>query len=166
MAAGLLASGILGPIIGGSLADICQRASGPRRTVIVLSSLICLTTPCAFFASVPSLWATIVLFGAFTTAVSAAAVMGTTLFTIAIPDEVRGLCMAVMSGTSILFAGVLAPLAVSELTTFLGGPQAIGISLTIVGTGVCILGASSFYSSKGHFPKNGELACALRSLEN
>ena len=166
VAAGLVTSGVLGPIAGGTVADVCQRNGGPGRTVVTLSTMLLLVIPSALFSSVPPLWATILLFGIFTTGVSAATVMGTTLFTIAIPDEVRGLCMALMSGTSILFAGALAPLVVSELTALFGGPGELGFSLSIVGIGACGLATLAFWFVRRSLTKGGELGCTLRTLRN
>ena len=132
MATALIVSGVVGPVTGGLLADLCQRTGGPRRTLTVLTILPILLFPTCFFAVLPSgLWAGVLLVF-FMTAVDSLLVMGTTLFTIVIPNELRGLCMAVFSGASTLLGVGLAPLTVSVLSNQTGGGSTIGRALVLV----------------------------------
>jgi hypothetical protein len=78
------------------------------------------------------------------TAAAATLAMGVTLFTIVIPKELRGLCLAVLTAVNSLFAVTFAPLAVSMLSGAIGGPHMIGVALTVVCAVATILGASSF----------------------
>jgi MFS family permease len=144
MATVLFASGLLGPMLGGTLADVCQRAGGPHRTLIVLVGLAILTVPAALFAKVPTVAAASVLLAAFMTLVNAVCVMGTTLFTIVIPNELRGLCAALLLGSSVLLSIGLAPLTVSLLSSVLGGADTLGSALSIVCIATGVLGATTF----------------------
>jgi MFS family permease len=136
--AALLVSGIFGPIAGGLLADFCQRSGGPRRTVTALSVLAMLGIPAGLFAFAPSATLAGVLFAVFITIGAGVSVMVTTLCTVVIPNELRGLCMALLFAASLLFGLGLAPLTVSLISGALGGPAAIGHALACV----CVLSSA------------------------
>ncbi len=127
-----LASGLVGPMMGGALADLCQRTGGPRRTAVVLSVLAFSSACVGSFACAPSIaWASGLLM-AFVAVVGAMVSMGTTLFTIVIPNELRGLCLAILAAFAALFGLGLGPVAVSLLAGAIGGPTMIGTSLAAV----------------------------------
>jgi MFS family permease len=137
MGATLLVGGILGPLSGGFLADICQRLGGPRRTVLAISILALVSAPMGLFSLVPGAGAAGVLICIFFTTIAAAVNMAATLFTIVIPNELRGLCLSVMTAGVSLFGMMLAPLAVSLLSGAIGGPQMVSAALAIV----CVTGS-------------------------
>jgi MFS family permease len=151
MAVVVLVSGILGSITGGILADFCQRTGGPRRTILTLSVLALLSVPVGLFGVVADVTASSVLLALFMTVVGAIIVMGTALFTIVIPNEVRGLCLAVSSGAAVIFGIALAPVAVSLLAGTLGGPVMIGKALTLVCAAAGLLGAATFAAGSRSF---------------
>ena len=93
----LLVSGLVGPLVGGVLADICQRTRGPRRTMAAAAGLTLLSVPLGLFAVATHVQWFTVLFTAFMTIGVALNVMMPALTTIVIPNELRGVCMAVMS---------------------------------------------------------------------
>ena len=133
MAITMLVSGLAGPLLGGVLADICQRRGGPRKTLIALSSLVLLGAPAGLFAIVPDLTAASVLFALYNTVIAASVGMGITLFTIVIPNEVRGLCLAFLAAVDALFAYALGPVLVSVTSGAIGGGTGtIGIALAAV----------------------------------
>jgi hypothetical protein len=152
MATGLIVSGVLGPIAGGMLADLCQRAGGPRLTMSVLSALPLLLLPTCLFPILPRIGSAIVLLVMFMTTVDALVVMGTALFTIVIPNELRGLCMAMFSAASVLLGVGLSPLTVSLLSTEIGGPETIGRALALVCVTACLLSAAMFVLGKRRVP--------------
>src|SRR5580692_1069041 len=94
MGAVLLISGVLGPIVGGSLADACQRVGGPRRTIAVIGLMTLVSIPAGLFPIAPSALSASIPLVIFLTIGAAISVTVTTLFTIVIPNELRGLCMA------------------------------------------------------------------------
>jgi MFS family permease len=153
MATALFMSGMLGPVLGGPLADLCQRAGGPRRTLSVLTALALLTLPAGSFTFMHGVaYASIALI-AFTTIISATCVMGATLFTIVIPNELRGMCIAILFATSTLFAIGLAPVTVSLLSGAMGGPAMLGKALAAVVASTSLFGAAAFASGVRHFPR-------------
>ena len=137
MAASMLVSGLAGPLLGGMLADHCQRRGGPRRTVRALMVLSALGIPLALFAVAPGLTGVILLLVMAMTLIIAVAAMGMALMTIVVPNELRGLCMSVLTALILLFALAVSPVAVSLLSGLLGGAAAIGRAMSIV----CVLAA-------------------------
>lgn len=149
----LLVSGMLGPLVGGPLADFCQRAGGPRRTVLVLGVLALLSAPAALFPLAHT-----AVFGSFLLGwlLATGYIVGTagiTLATIVIPGELRGLFLAfTITGAALFFIGV-APLAVSGLSALLGGPNSIGEALAIVTTATSLSGAVVLTFGSRYFPR-------------
>lgn len=148
MATGLLVSGIAGPVIGGVLADFCQRTGGPQRTLSFLCGLSLLLVPTAMFAFVPQESTASVLLVAFLAVGSAIGVMGTTLFAIVIPNELRGFTIATLFGVCLFFSVGLGPMAVSVLANAMGGPMMIGKALAIAGAAASVLAAATFAFGK------------------
>jgi len=132
MAASLAISGVLGPILGGTLADFCHRKGGVRLTLKAIACLAAAAVPAALFAVMLDIrWAGALLI-VFLLLISAACVMGGTLFSIVAPGELRGQAIAVMTAASILFAVGVAPMAVSLLALALGGGAKLGSALAWV----------------------------------
>lgn len=152
MATTLMVSGVIGPLLGGGIADLCQRLGGPRLTVAVLSAFVCLCAPLGLFAIAPSVAPASVLLVLFITCVGATASMGLTLVTVIIPNELRGLCLAILAAGASLFGVALAPVAVSVLSGALGGPAEIGTSLTVVCITASLSCAGIFMLGRRHFP--------------
>jgi MFS family permease len=151
MAGALVIAGIAGPVLGGALADVCQRHGGPHRTMLALCILTALGIPPAMFALMPNetlaaTGLTLLLMIGFVASVAAFA-----LSSIVIPAELR----AVYVGVSFSAAAVVglggAPLAVSALSGLLGGPSAIGVALTIICVVTSVLAAVSFAVSRKRY---------------
>jgi predicted MFS family arabinose efflux permease len=159
LAMGILVSGVLGPAIGGGLADVCQRTGGPRRSVAVLGALALLSAFAGLFAFVPGVALASGMLVAAMTLVLAIAVMGMTLFTIVIPNELRGLCMSVLVALEILFALAVAPPLVSILSGAMGGEAMIGSALSVVCAATGLLGAVVLAVGRRYFqPAAGAVA--------
>lgn len=144
MAAGMMVSGVLGPIVGGVLADFCQRSGGPRLTMRVLAIIALLGVPLGCYAAMPGAVGASVLLTAAMTLIIAVATMGMTLITVIVPNEVRGLCMSVLTAVILLFALAVAPVTVSVLSRFMGGLGAIGTALSVVCVTTALLAAAAF----------------------
>jgi MFS family permease len=149
----LLVSGILGPLLGGPLADMCHRAGGPRRTVGALGVLALLSTPVALFAVMPSVTLATIALASFLTLGYTIGTAAITLATIVIPGELRGLYLAVTITVGALFFIGVAPLMVSVLSGALGGPAFIGQALTIVCGTTSLLGAVVLICSTRYFER-------------
>jgi MFS family permease len=144
MAMALLVSGAAGPILGGVVADMCQRSGGPGRITSVLSALAFLNVPAALFAVTPGVGLTAAVLVIFMTLIAASVVMATTLFTTIVPNELRGLCVSVSVAVNVLFAIGIAPPIVSALSGAIGGPAMIGKSLSLVCLCTSLLAAAAF----------------------
>jgi MFS family permease len=140
----LLLGAVLGPLLGGPLADFCQKSGGPRRTIAALGILAILSAPTALFGILHGPTAATILLGAFLTLGSIIGVAASALAIVAIPGELRGIYVAItITVGSLVFMGI-APLAVSGLASILGGPDTIGQALAIVCCGTSLLGAVVF----------------------
>lgn len=146
MATVLLLSGVVGPFAGGILADFCQRSGGPHRTLAVVSGLALLSAPAGLFAMVHGVELASVLLVTFMTLIGAIATAGTALFSIVIPNELRGLCVSILVAVSAIFGAGLAPLMVSTLSGYMGGADMIGRALGSIASVGSLLGAILFAS--------------------
>ncbi len=151
MAAGLLVSGVLGPIAGGTIADVCQRTGGPHRTMGALAALALFSLPAGLFALMPGVASAGVLLIVFITSGSAIGVTSSALATVVIPNEVRGLCMSLLSAAGAIFAIGLSPLAVSLLSGAIGGTAMIGTALVVVCVVTSLAGAMTFALGRRYF---------------
>lgn len=149
----LLGSGVLGPLVGGFTADACQRSGGPKRTVKALMGMTILSIPAGLFGIAPTVaWVSLSL-EVFMIVGVAFNVAVPSLVTIVMPADLRGVCMALMSGTSMLSAFGLAPLTVSYLSGALGGPSFVGHALAAVCVASSLIGAITFASANRYFPE-------------
>lgn len=153
MAAILLISGVISPIVGGAVADLAQRAGGPHRTVGMLILLLVLSIPTGLFAMAPSvlcagalLSAFLILGGGFNVAVQA-------LVTIVMPNELRGSCLSLMLAISLVFAFGVAPVLVSQLSDAMGGLTMIGRALAIVCAISSAVGVVTLTAGRRNFPR-------------
>jgi MFS family permease len=128
----ILASGLSGTVAGGILADSSQRSGGPRRSMAILTGLAWVCVPAGMCALMPTVaWASVLLFVLIAT-LTAIMVMATTLFTVVIPNELRGLCIGLLTALGAFISVGLAPLAVSTLSGAIGGPGLIGRALAVI----------------------------------
>jgi predicted MFS family arabinose efflux permease len=148
-------SGLIGPLLGGSLADLCQRTGGPGRTVVMLSALVALSAAGALFPLLQGVSAASVLLAAFLILAQAGASMGVTLFIVVVPNELRGLCLALLSAAVSLFTIALAPLAISALSGAIGGPAMIGKAMALVCMTASMLCAVTFAMGARHISNTG-----------
>jgi MFS family permease len=148
----ILAGGILGTVAGGILADSGQRTGGPRKTLTILAALAWVCVPAGLCILLPTVaWASVALFVLIAT-LTAILVIGTTLFTLVIPNELRGLCIGLLTALG-AFVGVgLAPLAVSALSGAIGGPELIGRALALVCVAASLLCAAAFALGRRQLP--------------
>jgi len=133
MAAGLLVSGVLGSLGGGVFADWCHRQGGASRTTFALSALSAASIPSALFGLLSSAGSASLVLGIFLTLTNMLAVVGTSLFIVVIPNELRGRSLAILVAACVLVGNGLAPLMVSWLASQLGGAQQISVALS----GIC-----------------------------
>lgn len=144
LATTLLIGGLSGPVLGGFLADVCQRTGGPARTMLALTGLGLLAALSGCFAILPGPAEASALLIAFMTTVAVTGVTEMTLTTVIVPNELRGLCLSVLVATGLIVGVGAAPLTVSLLSGFIGGPVTIGKALCIVCVLTGVLGSITF----------------------
>lgn len=156
----LLVAGLLGPALGGPLVDFCQRRGGSRRAVTVMGGIALLSVPAALFALMPSANLASLMLGIYL-------ILGFSIFTaslslilIVIPGELRGLNLGASLIVASLFFVGLAPLAVSRLSTALGGEMMLGKALAIVCVTMSLISATVLLFGRRYFPGLGDGAPA------
>lgn len=147
----VLVGTVLGSIAGGVLADRCQQAGGPRRTMSIMSGLALLSAPAGLFVVLAQIDAASVFLATFLMFDSSIIVMAVTLVTIVVPSQLRGLCLATAIGANTLVGVALAPLIVSLLAGTMGGPPMIGRALALVCAASGFLGAALFAFGRRRF---------------
>jgi MFS family permease len=152
MGSALFVSGLLGPLLGGPLADICQRTGGPRRTVLALMFLALLSAPAALFALAPSPAFAGFLLAVFLTLGYMLGTAALTLGTIVIPGELRGVYLALSVTIGALFFVGVAPLVISSLSDLLGGEAMLGEALAIACAVASLMGALILAFTRHYFP--------------
>lgn len=157
MAGIVLVSSILGSVLGGVLADTCQKRGGPHRTMLMLGCLALLSVPTGLFAAVPGIGSAAILLVLLMTFVVAIIVAGAALFSIVIPNELRGFCMTLLATVEVFFGIGLAPVMVSGLSSALGGPTMLGEALTLVCVAASLLAAMTFLFGARYFPQRSFL---------
>lgn len=153
MGAALLVGGILGPALGGSLVDFCQRRGGPRLAVTAMAVVALLCIPAALFPLMPDADMAGVMLGVFLvlgfSIVAAALALSLTV----IPGELRGFNLGISLIVGSLFFVGLAPLAVSGLSGMLGGDGMLGTALAIVCVTMSLLNAVTLFATRRYFPQ-------------
>jgi predicted MFS family arabinose efflux permease len=140
----LLAGGILGSIGGGAIADFCQRIGRARRTMWVIVCLSAISAPAGMFGLASSVALASMLLGAYIMVRCGILVMTLALFTIVVPNEIRGLSLAVSGAANVFIGSGLAPLTVSFLSGLLGGTHMIGVAVAVVSGSASMVCAAAF----------------------
>jgi MFS family permease len=148
VALGLLVSGTAGPVLGGFVSDLAQRTGGARRSLLYLTLMSALAGVFGLFALGTDVGLARVLMSAFMLTVSAVLVAGIAVFTVVIPQESRGFCIAILAAAQLIFGVAVAPLSVSVLAGSLGGANALGNALACVCVGSCLLGSGAFWTGR------------------
>lgn len=152
MASALLASGVLGPALGGPLADYCQRTGGPRRTMTIMCFAALACVPAGMFAILPGVASASVMMCLFLTLGFTIGTAELSLATIVVPGELRGLYIAITVTVGAIFSVGVAPVVVSYLSISFGGPAMIGVALAVVCMITSALGAVVFGFGRRYFP--------------
>jgi len=156
MGIAIFLSGIVGPLLGGPLTDLCQRSGGAHRAVELLTILAILSVPCSLFGAVTTVTLAICALVAFLTIGNMILVIVSTLTISVLPNELRGKTMTLQSGLAAVFGLGLAPIAVTLISGGLGGPASIGRALAIVCATSSLVGTLTFGCSRGMFRSASE----------
>nr|WP_197463093.1 MFS transporter [Gluconobacter thailandicus] len=129
----MLLGGLLGVIAGGFLTDLLHKLRGERGVLLIAIDMAALSILGAAFPLVHSATVFAALLTILLIAGGAMGIAVLTLFTLAIPNELRGFAIGLVSAGGTLIATGIAPSTVSLLSSFLQGPSALGEAMTIVG---------------------------------
>jgi MFS family permease len=164
MALSVAVGGVVGPLVGGPLADAGQRTGGPRQTVTLLGLLSLVALPAGAFAAVPNGTAASVLLVIFMVVIGVIGVAEMTVTTVVLPNEIRGLALAVLLAAGLIFGAGLAPLAVSLIAERFEGGRAIANSLAIICMAIGALSCLMFLTTRTCFP-SGENGILIQAAE-
>lgn len=144
VATAMFVGGTLGPLIGGILADLCRRTGGSFRTLLVLSALALASAISASFGAASTVTSLSVLLTLFLTVGGAINVAVMAALTTDIPNELRGLAVSTSVTAGLLFGFGLAPVSVSLISGYLGGPVTVGYALTLICVATSAIGTVAF----------------------
>lgn len=147
----LLIGGAAGPLLAGPLTDYCQKTGGPSRSGLMIGLLLLLSAPAGLFGISSTVKIAITLSTIFVFLSSAASVAIISVSVTALPNELRGISLALESGAGAAFGLGIAPLLVSTFSDALGGAQEIGLALAAVNASTCLVGALIFIARRAAF---------------
>lgn len=151
----LLASGLLGPLLGGIFTDRCQRTGGPRRLVSLLMVLALLQVPSGFFGVMPSVTLVTLLLLILCILCCMKGIICTTAISLVVPEQLLGVSFGAVNAISAIFCST-APVAVSVLADKIGGITGIREGLTYVCVITSLVGAAIFGVGRRYFPGNAQ----------
>lgn len=149
----ILASGVLGALVGGFAADFGHRSR--LRGGILLGAVIAagLALPSALFPMAPSVTVFGIALFVFLFAGTITGLVTATAMAVILPNELRGLCV----GAFIAFGGLIAlgggPTIVTVVSALLGGEAHLAPALAIVGLLVSVAGLVGFIAAMRNVPK-------------
>ncbi len=152
MAVCITVGGVVGPLLGGPLADAGQRSGGPRQTVTLLGILSLLAIPAGAFAVLPNGVAASILLVTFLVIIAVIGVAEMTVTTVVLPNEIRGLALALLLAAGLILGAGLTPIAVSLLAERFKGNHAIADSLAIICMAIGALSCLVFLTTRRYFP--------------
>jgi MFS family permease len=147
----LLVSGVLGPLLGGTLADLCQRTGGPRRIISLMFILALAQVPMGFYGVMPGVLSVSVVLTGLCTICSMKGIISTAATSLVVPDELLGSAFGAWCAISSVFTSI-SPVAVSMLAGRIGGAAGIGQALTVVCVATSLMGAATFAAGRRYFP--------------
>ena len=146
-----LVSGLVGPLVGGVVADTAQSFGGARRTIWALCALALIGAPAGLFAIVPDINVAAGMLMLFAGIGGAILVAGGALLTVVIPSDLRGVSISFSNTVQSILGIGLVPILISGLSTFLGGPAMLGRALAWVCVTATLLAAAIFAAGARHF---------------
>ena len=150
----IFAAGILGSIFGGVAADLGQKTTRWGGILIGAIIVAALSIPTSLFSVAPS----VPLFGigltVFLLCGTAAGLIAATALTVALPNEVRGLCIGLYVAISSVIGFGIAPALVTLVSRWLGGESHLGLALAITGVVISVLSLFAFVRGVPYLSKH------------
>lgn len=141
----MLATGVLGAIVGGLSADWGQRSG--RRGGILLGAVIAaaVSVPAALFPLLPDVTGFALALGVLTLGGTVTGLVVSVALTVLLPNELRGLCIGAFIAIAGLIGFGVAPTLVAFVSDLMGGEKHLAPALALVGVTVSALSVFAFY---------------------
>ncbi len=148
-----MSTGALGAVLSGMVSDRRARRCGPAARILVAAVCATATWPIATMAFTAHGWMVLALFAWWNFFSTAAGVAGITALQEAVPNETRGLTVAMISFGNIMLGLGLGTMCTALVTDrVFHDPQRVVSSLSLVVGPAAIAGGLSFWSAL-HFAK-------------
>lgn len=149
----VLATGILGAILGGISADWGQRSG--RRGGILLGAVIAaaVSVPAALFPLLPDVTGFGLALGVLTLGGTVTGLVVSVALTVLLPNELRGLCIGAFIAIAGLIGFGIAPTLVAFVSDLMGGEEHLAPALALVGTAVSMVSVGAFYLAMRRAPE-------------
>lgn len=150
----VLATGILGAILGGVSADWGQR-SGRRGGILlgaVVTAAVC--TPAALFPLLPDVTSFAIALGVLMLGGTVTGLVMSVALTVLLPNELRGLCIGAFIAIAGLIGFGIAPTLVAAVSDLMGGEQHLAPALALVGIVVSTLAVGAFWLAMRRAPQD------------
>jgi MFS family permease len=139
-----LVSGLGGAIAGGWIADAGQRRHGRAGVLAGAAHACAVSVPAALFPLANDVVFFGFLFALILFAGAAVGVIASAAISVLFPNELRGLCVTLVTAVGTLVSFGVAPSLVTALATGSGSGDDIRIPLAVVGVAASVLGTLAF----------------------
>jgi MFS family permease len=139
-----LVSGLGGAIAGGWIADAGQRRHGRAGVLAGAAHACAVSVPAALFPLANDVALFGFLFALIVFAGAAVGVIASAAISVLFPNELRGLCVTLVTAVGTLVSFGVAPSLVTALATGSGSGDDIRIPLAVVGVAASVLGTLAF----------------------
>ena len=148
----VLATGIIGSIVGGVVADMGQSSRIRGGLMIGAIAAAALGIPTALFPIMPSVGSFAIAFFILTLAGNVTAMVASVALTVWLPNELRGLAIGAFIAIAGLIGFGVAPSLVTLVSGWLGGESHLATALAIVGVAVSIVSVGGFWLAMKRAP--------------
>jgi MFS family permease len=148
----VLATGIIGSIVGGIVADMGQ--SSRIRGGLVIGAIVAaaIGVPTALFPIMPDVGTFAIAFFVLTLAGNVTAMVASVVLTVWLPNELRGLAIGAFIAIAGLIGFGVAPSLVTLVSAWLGGENHLSTALAIVGCAVSTVSVVGFWLAMKRAP--------------
>lgn len=144
MFAVLLASGVLGSVIGGFTADAGHKSKLRYGILLGAVAAAVLSIPGAFFPLMPDVTGFAVLLFVLMLCGNVTGIVTATTIAVLVPNEIRGICLGAFMVVGAVIGFGLAPTLVTLISAQLGGEANLALALAITTAASSVLAAIGF----------------------
>jgi len=148
----VLATGIIGSIVGGVVADMGQSSRIRGGLMIGAIAAAALGIPTALFPIMPGVGSFAIAFFLLTLAGNVTAMVASVALTVWLPNELRGLAIGAFIAIAGLIGFGIAPSLVTLVSGWLGGESHLATALAIVGVAVSLVSVAGFWLAMKRAP--------------